>query len=71
MTLTTARVIYPELPAPLAPGDLKQHFNPSFNERRWASSVARTLASHVALLVHLKISQTIGRFLSAVSVVPI
>ena len=68
MTLTTARVIYPELPDPLTPGDLQQLFNPSFEERKWAPSVARTPASQVVLLVHLKIFQTIGRFLPAVDV---
>ena len=68
MTPTTARVIYPELPDPLTQGDLRQLFNTSFDERKWASSVARTPASQVALLVHLKIFQTIGRFLSAADV---
>ncbi|MDO8778744.1 MAG: Tn3 family transposase [Burkholderiaceae bacterium] len=68
MTPTTARVIYPELPDPLTTGDLQQLFNPSFDERKWAPSVARTPASQVALLVHLKIFQTIGRFLPAADV---
>ena len=44
MTLTTARVIYPELLDPLTPGDLQQLFNPSFDERKWAPSVARTVS---------------------------
>ncbi|HAL39496.1 MAG TPA: hypothetical protein DCP03_15830 [Polaromonas sp.] len=68
MTPTTARVIYPGLPDPLTQGDLQQLFNPSFDERKWAPSVARTPASQVALLVHLKIFQTIGRFLPAADV---
>lgn len=68
MTPTTARVIYPGLPDPLTQGDLQQLFNPSFDERKWAPSVARTPASPVALLVHLKIFQTIGRFLPAADV---
>ena len=68
MTPTTARVIYPGLPDPLTQGDLQQLFNPSFDERKWAPSVARTPASQVALLVHLKIFQTIGRFLSSADV---
>ena len=62
MTPTTARVIYPELPNPLTPGDLQQLFSPSFDERQWAPTVVRTGASQVALLVQLKIFQTIGRF---------
>ena len=52
----------------LTPGDLQQLFNPSFEERKWAPSVTRTPASQVALLVHLKIFQTIGRLLSAADV---
>jgi hypothetical protein len=62
MTSTTARVIYPELPDPLTPGDLQQLFSPSFEDRQWAPTVVRTAASQVALLVQLKIFQTIGRF---------
>ena len=68
MTPTASRVIYPELPDPLTSGDLQQLFSPSFDERRWAPTVARTPAPQVALLVHLKIFQTIGRFARAVDV---
>ena len=68
MTPTAARVIYPELPYPLTPGDLQQLFSPSFDERQWAPTVARTAASQVALLVQLKIFQTIGRFRRAADV---
>src|SRR5665647_90496 len=68
MTPTTARVIYPGLPDPLTQGDLQQLFSPSFDERKWTPSVARTPASQVALLVHLKIFQTIGRFLPAADI---
>jgi hypothetical protein len=68
MTPTAARVIYPELPDPLTPGDLQQLFSPSFDERQWAPTVARTAASQVALLVQLKIFQTIGRFRRAADV---
>ena len=63
-TTTSARVIYPELPDPLTPSDLQQLFNPSFDERQWAPTIARTAESQVALLVQLKIFQTIGRFRS-------
>ena len=62
MTPSTARVIYPELPDPLTSSDLQQLFSPSFDERQWAPTVVRTAASQVALLVQLKIFQTIGRF---------
>lgn len=65
MTTTSASVIYPEQPDPLTPGDLQVLFNPSFDERKWAPSVARTPETQLALLVHLKIFQTIGRFLPA------
>ena len=50
MTPTAARVIYPELPDPLTPGDLQQLFSPSFDERQWAPTVARTATSQMALL---------------------
>jgi len=33
MTPTPRRVIYPELPDPLTPGDLQQLFSPSFDEQ--------------------------------------
>ncbi len=46
MTPTAARVIYPELPGPLTPGDLQQLFSPSFDERQWAPTVARTSRVH-------------------------
>jgi hypothetical protein len=58
----TARVIYPELPDVLTPEDLHRLFSPSHDERQWARTVARALASQVALLVQLKMFQTIGRF---------
>jgi Domain of unknown function (DUF4158) len=58
----TARVIYPELPDPLTPDDLHRLFSSSYDEREWAPTVARTPASQVALLVQLKMFQTIGRF---------
>jgi Domain of unknown function (DUF4158) len=70
MTPTTARVIYPELPDPLTPGDLQQLFSPSFDERQWAPTVARTPASQVALLVQLKIFLTIWRFRRAADIPP-
>ena len=70
MTSTPARVIYPELPDPLTPGDLQQLFSPSFDERQWAPTVARTTESQVALLVQLKIFQTVGRFRSATEIPP-
>ena len=64
MTSTSASVIYPALPDRLTTGDLQELFNPSFDERKWARGVARTPETQVALLVHLKIFQTIGRFMS-------
>jgi len=56
------RVIYPELPDPLTPDDMHRLFTSSVDERKWAPMIARTLTSQVALLVQLKIFQTIGRF---------
>src|SRR5665213_3128095 len=57
-----ARLVYPELPDVLTPEDLHRLFSPSHDERQWARTVARALPSQVALLVQLKIFQTIGRF---------
>jgi TnpA family transposase len=68
MTPTPARVIYPELPDPLTPGDLQQLFSPSFDERKWAPTVTRTVESQVALLVQLKVFQSIGRFQRAAEI---
>ena len=65
-TSTAPRVIYSELPDSLTPGDLQQLFSPSFDERQWAP----TAASQVAILVQLKIFQTIGRFRRAADVPP-
>jgi TnpA family transposase len=68
MTPTPASVIYPELPDPLTPGDLQQLFSPSFDERQWAPTVVRAATSQVALLVQLKIFQSIGRFRPAAEI---
>ncbi len=70
MTPTRASVIYPELPDPLTPSDLQQLFSPSFDERKWAPTVTRTVESQVALLVQLKIFQTTGRFQRVADVPP-
>ena len=58
----SSRLIYPELPEPLTPADLHRLFSPSFDERGWAPTIARTPYSQVALLVQLKMFQSIGRF---------
>jgi uncharacterized protein DUF4158 len=55
------RLIYPELPTGLTPEDLRRLFNPSYSERQWAKTIARTPASQVALLVQLMVFQTLGR----------
>jgi TnpA family transposase len=68
MTTPSARVIYPELPDPLTASDLRQLFSPTFDERAWAPKVARTPASQVALLVQLKVFQTVVRFLPAAEI---
>ncbi len=58
-----ARLLYPELPDPVTREDLQRLFRPSYDECRWAPTVARTPASQVALLVQLKTFQFVGRFL--------
>lgn len=70
MPSTAARVNYPELPDPLTPGDVQRLFSPSYSERGWAPTIARRPESQVVLLVHLKIFQTIGRFLPATQIPP-
>jgi Domain of unknown function (DUF4158) len=57
-----ARLMYPDLPEPLTPADLHRLFTPNYAERQWAPTVARTPSSQAALLVQLKMFQTIGRF---------
>jgi hypothetical protein len=57
------RLIYPTLAQRLTPADVHQLFSPSYEERRWAPTIARTPSSQVALLVQLKIFQSVGRFL--------
>jgi hypothetical protein len=68
MSSTSARVLYPELPDPLTPGDMQRLFSPSYSERGWAPTIARRPEFQLALLVHLKIFQTIGRFLPATQI---
>ena len=70
MASTPARVIYPELPDLLTPSDLQQLFSPSFDERQREPTVARIVESQVALLVQLKIFQTIGRFRPSTDIPP-
>ena len=57
------RLIYPKLPSHLTPADLHRLFSPNYEERRWVPTIARTSSSQVALLVHLKSFQAVGRFL--------
>ena len=58
-----ARLVYPQLPERLAPADLHRLVSPSYHERQWVPTIARTPASQAALLVQLKIFQCVGRFL--------
>ena len=47
------RLIYPTLAQRLTPADVHQLFSPSYEERRWAPTIARTPSSQVELLVQL------------------
>jgi hypothetical protein len=58
-----SRHIYPKLAQRMTSADLYRLFRPSYEERRWVPTVARTPSSQVALLVQLKIFQAVGRFL--------
>jgi hypothetical protein len=58
-----SRHIYPKLAQRMTSADLHRLFRPSYEERRWVPTVARTPSSQLALLVQLKIFQAVGRFL--------
>lgn len=58
-----SRLLYPHLPNLPTTAELHRLFSPSYDERAWASTVARTPISQAALLVHLKIFQSVGRLL--------
>ncbi|MEA2910028.1 MAG: hypothetical protein QOJ15_2109 [Bradyrhizobium sp.] len=58
-----SRHIYPKLAQRLTSADLRRLFRPSYEERRWVPTIARTPSSQVALLVQLKTFQAVGRFL--------
>jgi Domain of unknown function (DUF4158) len=58
-----SRHIYPKLAQRLTSANLHRLFRPSYEERRWVPTIARTPSSQVALLAQLKIFQAVGRFL--------
>src|SRR6266436_9357763 len=60
---TMTRLLYPKLAQRLSTEDLHRIFGPTYKERQWAPTVARSPSSQVALLVQLKIFQAVGRFL--------
>lgn len=60
---TTTRLLYPKLAQRLTAADLHRIFGPTHKEPQWAPTVARSPSSQVALLVHLRIFQAVGRFL--------
>lgn len=64
VSVTGSRLLYPELPVPLTPADLQRLFTPGYEDRQWARTLARTGHSQVDALVHLKIFQSLGRFLA-------
>jgi hypothetical protein len=57
---TMTRLLYPGLPLSLTPTDLHRIFGPTCEERGWAPIVARSLSSQVALLVQLRVFQTVS-----------
>ena len=60
---TTTRLLYPKLAQRLTAADLHRIFGPTYKERQWAPTIARSPSSQVALLVQLRIFQAVGRFL--------
>jgi TnpA family transposase len=57
-----SRIVYPKLPELLTEDDLTRLFTLTGEERHWALTVTRRGPSTIALLTHLKVFQTIGRF---------
>ena len=62
ISLTASRLIYPELPIPITAEALRKLFTPTYDEQRWAESLARTVMARVVLLTQLKVFQFLGRF---------
>ena len=60
---TMTRLLYPKLAQRLTAADLHRIFGPTYKEREWAPTVARSPSSQVALLVQLRVFQAVGRFL--------
>ena len=57
------RLLYPKLAQRLTAADLYRIFGPTYKEREWAPTVARSPSSQVALVVQLRVFQAVGRFL--------
>ena len=60
---TMTRLHYPRLAQRLTAADLHQIYGPTYKEREWAPTVARSPSSQVALVVQLRVFQAVGRFL--------
>jgi hypothetical protein len=67
---TMTRLLYPKLAQRLTAADLHRIFGPTYKERQWAPTVARSPSSQVALLVQLRVFQAVGRFLPMKDVPP-
>lgn len=57
------RLLYPKLAQRLPAADLHRIFGPTYKEREWAPTVARSPSSQVALVVQLRVFRAVGRFL--------
>jgi hypothetical protein len=57
------RLLYPKLAQRLTAADLHRIFGPTYKEREWAPTVARSPSSQLALVVQLRVFQAVGRFL--------
>lgn len=59
-----SRIVYPKLPNPINEHELTELFTCTTEEIQWSKGIARAGPSMVALLMHLKVFQHIGRFVA-------
>ncbi|HET7300564.1 MAG TPA: DUF4158 domain-containing protein, partial [Oleiagrimonas sp.] len=60
---TLHETAYPRIKANLTAAELRDVYTPSEAELAWAGQVAQSLVTRLAVLVHLKLSQRLGRFI--------
>ena len=63
MNQAMSRIVYPKFPDTLTENDLARLFSVSYEDERWAFTIARRGPSLSVLLTHMEVSQHLGRFL--------